>query len=270
MNRYNFLQLGGYPFEADIYDGMQKAYEIFNSLGALAGNFTIISGCIVTGSNVSDGFVHIDGEIYPFKGGTIQPNVIFQNITQSEEFEDLTTKEIQVKTHVQFGTGVGSMLWADFKRPETTTQLTELIQNLTTRVQTLENTPTSFIVGMLMVWNRPAIDIPLGWVEATEMRGRMPIGMDPSYTQGADNTNYGLEILNNTGGKREHKLTKPELPNYNLTRTVGNETVQPGGVSIASSSAGSMFTQTFPSGGEDKAHTIMSPYRVVHFIKYTG
>lgn len=270
MNRYNFLQTGGFPFETDILDGMQKAYEIFNSLGALAGNYTIISGCIVTGSNVSDGFVHIDGEIYPFKGGTIQTTVVFQTVTQSVEFEDLSTKDIQTKKHVQFGTGVGSMLWADFKRPETTTQLTTLIQNLTTRVTVLEAQPTAFEVGMIMLWNRPAIDIPTGWVEATEMRGRTPIGLNPDYAQGTDTIDYGLEILNNTGGKREHKLTKSELPNYNLIRGVGSHTVQPGPVTIWSSEAGTNSNQIIPSGGEDKAHTIMSPYRVVHFIKYVG
>jgi hypothetical protein len=270
MNRYNFLQTGGFPFEVNILEGMQKAFEIFNCLGALAGPKTIISGCVATGSNISNGFVHIDGEIYPFLGGTAQGSVVIITTTQSAEFEDLTTKEIKEIKHVQFGTGVGSILWADFKRPETTTQLTTLIQNLTTRVETLEAQPDAIPVGMIAIWDRPAVEIPVGWAEYLPLRGRMPVGVDPSYTQGADNTNYGLEILNNTGGKREHKLTKPELPNYNLTRTVGNETVQPGGVSIASSSAGSMFTQTIPSGGEDKAHTNMSPYRVVHFIKYTG
>jgi hypothetical protein len=141
MNRYNFLQTGGFPFETDILDGMQKAFEIFNCLGALAGPLTIISGCVVTGSTVSNGFVHIDGEIYPFIGGTIQTNVIFQTVTQSAEFEDLTTKDIQIKKTVQFGTGVGSMLWADFKRPETTTQLTNLIESLTERVVDLEALP---------------------------------------------------------------------------------------------------------------------------------
>lgn len=270
MNRYNFLQTGGFPFETDILDGMQKAYEIFNALGALAGNFTIISGCIVTGSTVSNGFVHIDGEIYPFIGGPLQTSVVFQTVTQSVEFEDLTTKEIQTKKYVQFGTGVGSMLWADFRRPETTTQLTTLIADLTTRIVTLESRPIAIPVGLIAIWDRPANEIPNGWVEYLPLRGRMPIGMNENYTQGADNTNYGLEILGNAGGKREHQLTKPELPNYNLTRNVGNETVDGGGSLIWSNAPGSFATETIPLGGEDKAHTNMSPYRVVHFIKYVG
>lgn len=270
MNRYNFLQTGGFPFETDILDGMQKAYEIFNALGALAGNFTIISGCLVTGTNVSNGFVHIDGEIYPFLGGPLQTSVVFQTATQSVEFEDLTTKEIQNKKHVQFGTGVGSMLWANFKRPETTTQLTTLIQSLTERVVDLESQPTTIPVGLIAIWDRPANEIPTGWQEHTPLRGRMPIGMNENYTQGTDNTNYGLEILGNVGGKREHQLTKAELPNYNLTRNVGYETAQGGNNVIWSSAPGTYATQTIPSGGEDKAHTNMSPYRVVHFIKYVG
>lgn len=270
MNRYDFLQTGGFPFETDILDGMQKAYEIFNALGALAGNFTIISGCIVTGSNVGNGFVHIDGEIYPFIGGPLQTSVVFQTVTQSVEFGDLSTKEIQTKKHVQFGTGFGSMLWADFKRPETTTQLTTLIQSLTERVEDLEAQPTTIPIGLIAIWDRPADEIPNGWEEHVPLRGRMPIGMNENYSQGTDNTNYGLEILGNAGGKREHQLTKAELPNYNLTRNVGYETPSGGSETIWSSGPGTYATQTISSGGEDKAHTNMSPYRVVHFIKYVG
>ncbi len=162
------------------------------------------------------------------------------------------------------------MLWADFKRPETTTQLTTFIQGLTTRVVALEAQPTTIPIGLIAIWDRPAIEIPIGWQEHVPLRGRMPIGMNENYTQGTDNTNYGLEILGNAGGKREHQLTKPELPNYNLTRNVGYETPAGGSSTIWSSGPGTYATQTISSGGEDKAHTNMSPYRVVHFIKYVG
>lgn len=265
MNKYNFLQNGGFPFETDIFDGMQKAYEIFNSLGALAGNMTIISGCIVTGSTVSNGFVHIDGEIYPFIGGTMQTNVVFQTITQSVEFEDLTTKDIQIKKHVQFGIGVGSMLWADFKRPKTTTQLTNLIQSLTTRVEDLEARPQAIPIGLIAIWDRPAVDIPIGWQEHTPLRGRMPIGMNPD-----DND---LDVVGTYGGNKNHTLTIDEMPehSHDFDNMQGGGTAN--SVSDLIAAVGDVSSQTghetgLAGGGE--AFSIMNPFRVVHFIKYVG
>lgn len=263
MNRYNFLQTGGLPFEADILDGMQKAYEIFNSLGALAGNFTIISGCIITGSTVSNGFVHINGEIYPFVGGTIQTNVVFQSVIQSVEFEDLTTKDIQEKKHVQFGTGVDSMLWADFKRPETTTQLTTLINDLIGRVETLEAQPTAFEVGMVLVWKKPENEIPAGWIEWIDMRGKMPLGLNPADPD--------FDSLGTTGGTKDVALVEDNLPritlNYTKPAYSGNTDDSPGGGTPYYPPAAG--TLTFGKVTPDKINK-MNPYRIVHFIEYVG
>lgn len=271
MNRYNFLQTGGFPFETDILDGMQKAYEIFNSLGALAGNFTIISGCIATGSNISNGFVHINGEIYPFVGGAAQTTVVFQTTIQSAEFEDLSTRDIQEKKHVQFGTGVGSMLWADFTRPETTTQLTTLINDLIERVEDLEALPQATPVGLVAIWGLPANAIPTGWVEHIPLRGRFPIGQDVNYDSNTngDLTNYNLQTLDYAGGKREHQLTTAEMPahNHNFNSTSNGD--GGGYPATGDPNEGGSDIHMNTKGG-DKAHTNMSPYRVVNFIRYVG
>lgn len=71
MNKLNFNQTGGFPLSTNILDAMQTAYSLFNKLGGLAGNFAIIFGCEVSGSNVSDGVVYMNGEVLAFKGGTI-------------------------------------------------------------------------------------------------------------------------------------------------------------------------------------------------------
>lgn len=268
MNTYNFLQNGGFPFETDIFDGMQKAYEIFHSLGALAGDLTIISGCVENGSNVSDGFVHINGEILHFIGGAIGTNVIIEETTQSVEFQDQSTREIKKTRVAKFGVGLTVYPWENFTRPNTTTQLTTLLANLTQRVTDLENIPTSFVIGMVMVWNRPANEIPLGWEEYTEMRGRMPVGLNPNYVQGTDRTHYNLEVLGYAGGSREHQLTIAEMPAHN--HSAPNGFVSHGSGYDRDNGSGYGYNDSTYDTGGNQAHTNMSPYRVVHFIKYVG
>jgi hypothetical protein len=69
MNTLNFNQSVGFPLETNILDEMQTSYSLFNALGAIAGNFSIISGCVLSGSTVADGVVFINGEVLEFKGG---------------------------------------------------------------------------------------------------------------------------------------------------------------------------------------------------------
>ena len=67
MNKIDFNQTGGFPMSTQILDALQEAYKNFNVHGAMAGDLAIILGCEVGGGgNVTDGFVHINGELLPF------------------------------------------------------------------------------------------------------------------------------------------------------------------------------------------------------------
>ncbi|MEO8236404.1 MAG: hypothetical protein ABI549_13385 [Flavobacterium sp.] len=279
MNIQNFNQSGGFPLQTETLDEMQKAYELFNKFGDLAGNFAIISGCEVTGSLVSDGAVFINGELLEFRGGNIGDDVIIVQIATAQEFEDGNDKDVIFVRYATFGIGITSFPWTNFKRPKTTIQLTEqkaeqtLIDTLITRITALEARPIANVpIDAVLIWGKPANEIPVGWIEYQPLRGKTPIGLDPDYDSNTngDNTNYNLQTLGYSGGKREHSITKPEMPSYKLTRTVGNETVAGGSSNIWSNNAGTSYTEEIASGGQDKAHTNMSPYRVVHFIQYKG
>jgi hypothetical protein len=117
MNRLNFNQSVGFPLETEILDSMQTAYSLLNALGAISGNFSIISGCELTGSTVANGVVYINGEVLEFRGGNVQTNVkIFEEI-ESLEFEDAdTTHEVIFTRYVGFGTATIQWAWATFKR----------------------------------------------------------------------------------------------------------------------------------------------------------
>ena len=76
MDNIKFNQTGGFPLDTDILGAMQTSYGLFNQLGSLAGDLTILAGCEEVGNNVSEGIVFIAGEVLPFKGGTKGTTVI--------------------------------------------------------------------------------------------------------------------------------------------------------------------------------------------------
>lgn len=134
MDKLHVNQTGGFPMTTNILNAMQNAYNIFNALGNLAGNFTIISGCVETGSNVSDGVVFINGEVLPFRRGTKISKVRIVENTESKQFEDGTTKAVVFKRFVEFGTGVDAIDFSNFKRLDTILQIMQ-------RLTVLENDP---------------------------------------------------------------------------------------------------------------------------------
>lgn len=123
MNRINFMQTGGWPLDTDVLDSMQKAYDIFNGLGFLAGDLSIINGCIVNGNSVSDGIVFINGEVLEFKGGVLGPSVIIVSQPQNAVFEDGVSKTIQNIRFATFGVATTSYPWASFKRAYPTKEI---------------------------------------------------------------------------------------------------------------------------------------------------
>lgn len=103
MNRIKFNQTGGFPLDTDIMEAMQTSYTIFNQLGNLSGNKTIISGCDVLGKNIGDGVIYLNGEILTFKGGIVSDHIIIKEQVEMRVFEDGSTKPVIVKRYATFG-----------------------------------------------------------------------------------------------------------------------------------------------------------------------
>jgi hypothetical protein len=127
MNKGNFLQPGGFPMDTNVLDNMQKSYELFNKLGGLSGDLSIISGCEITGSSVSDGIVYINEELLEFKGGIISPSVIIINTNQTAIFEDGQSREIYNVRYATFGVATTSYSWASFKRAFPTKNISDAL-----------------------------------------------------------------------------------------------------------------------------------------------
>ena len=117
MNRVNYIQTGGFPMDTHNLDFLQNCFRLLNSLGDLAGDKAIISGCKITGNSISNGVVYLNGEIIEFRGGTIGTNVIIKEEAVSGTFENGSFKPIEITRYLTFGSSTPekTFVWAEFK-----------------------------------------------------------------------------------------------------------------------------------------------------------
>lgn len=256
MNLTNFVQTGGFPVKAERLQELQTAYSIFNHLGNLAGNLTILSGCSVVGTNVSDGFVFINNEILEFKTGTLATDVIIIEVPSSKEFKNGELKPVHYERYATFGTSVDSFPWASFKRPDP-------MITLMARLDIVEKKAAVFQAGGGMVlWNKPAAEIPEGWAEVIDWRGRIPVGYDVTQTE--------FNLMGKQGGSKNAVV----VSHTHTISDSGNVNNGIGGGSVANKTArwdsgsGTFLNGTISTEGVSGTGKNLQPYRVVLFIEY--
>lgn len=255
MNYINFDQIGGFPLSTNIFKLLQNAFTIFNSLGQNAGNKTIISGCVLVGSTVSDGVVYVNGECLEFRGGILQSNVILVEETSSLLFENNNMYPVIKTRYITFGTGDEQMNWADFKRVDP-------IITLMARLTSLEKKTSVFQAGGGMVlWNKPAAQIPEGWAEVVNWRGRIPVGMDVLQTE--------FNTLGKTGGNKNKTLSISEMPSHTHDFTLQGNGGGSNGITYNDGISNSK-SYTTESKGNGAQFSILNPYRTVLFIEFIG
>ncbi|MFK7059671.1 hypothetical protein V3Q90_05970 [Flavobacterium oreochromis] len=154
-----------------------------------------------------------------------------------------------------------------------------LVDQLIKRIEALEKRPQGSVpIGTIALWDKPANEIPQGWIEYVPLRGRMPIGQDPDYKQKDDRFNHKLNELGyGDGGKREHSLDIEEMPQHqHIQGSEGLYNTFGGGSHVGSRNWGGnngydAYKNALTSKlGDNKPHTNMPPYCVVHFIQYIG
>ncbi|BFO64133.1 phage baseplate protein [Chryseobacterium sp. KCF3-3] len=216
--RYNFkfLQTGGVPLTNDLMSLIEEAYGIFEVLGDLSGNLTILSGCDITGTNVTPGIVAIEGKLYYFEGGSIVSTVYIHKEDIQKTFEDQTTKTLIEKRTVRFGSGAVNYNWADFVKLKTLKEIQSKVDNsvsqddfdaLVTRVEVLEMKTAPIINGgVVWAWFKPVAEIPAGWKECIDIRGKVIVGLDPN--------DVDFSTLKGTIGAKKHTLTLAEMPSH--------------------------------------------------------
>lgn len=286
MNTINTEHNAGYPFDVAFLAFMQNSYCLFNSLGNMAGNKAIISGCEEIGNTITPGTVFINGELFPFEGGAKGDTVIIKEETNEVTFDDGFLRPLENIRTVTFGrsTPQKTFNWEDFKRVNNLQELgknkaeNKALEELKDEVEKLKKQKQAVPIGLIALWGKPANEIPEGWREYVNLRGKMPIGLDPDYVKTKDDVqDYRLNALNQSGGERSHKLTIAEIPSHSHQQ--GSEALHNlfGGGSYVgerhwggTSGVGAFTKQNTSTVGVDQPHNNMPPYRVVQFIEYVG
>ncbi len=263
MNFLNFNQAGGFRLSTEILAATQAAYSLFNALGFIAGEKTIISGCNVTGSSVSDGVVFLNGEVFNFKGGSISANVIVRETVKSYPFQDGTVKPVIYERYVTFGTALPEQtyLWADFKRIFATKDIQSFKDDFETRITALENKPSDWPVGAIIRYDQPLVVLPpAGWEDWNPVNEQGRVWVARSESDG----DFGLGSI---GGSKTHTLAESEMPKHSHGFDYGSYTRGTGGSNTPVAVNGNAGTSNTREKGGNQPHNNLQPYVGVRYIK---
>ena len=283
MNTINFIQTGGVPFTNDVAQQFENAYKIFNAYGALAGDKTIISGCLENGSSVSDGFIYVNNELFYFEGGSKSDN-IFLNVQNIDKvFEDQTTKTlIKIRT-LKFGNAIENVwAWSEFKRIDTMLSLMARLDNLEAS-QIITNAKLAIFTqgGVVFPWFKAVEDIPEGFAPVWNIAGKTIVGLDPNDTD--------FDTVGKLFGSKKHYLSIEEMPNHKHSTSPFNKFVAsasdiPGAdsttsldsnndtteIAIGNLDSAKMIIATEKPMGGNQPHNNVQPSIVANYIEWVG
>lgn len=271
MNKINFQQAGGFPLETETLDFMQSACAALQAFAALAGDNYILSGCQPQGAYFRDGFVVINGELLPFRGGLTQSDIVVREDRQPRPFENGQLKDVFFTRYATFGTGDGAIPLNSMKRLKTLDEFRNLPTSAgseididetdrlaTSRAVKLLNDKINALIpqGLIVIWSGRINKIPAGWAlcngenNTPDLTNRFVLGAGWHYSVG------------NTGGEKEHTLTVDEMPRHTHTQ---RWTSGPGG---AGGSGGHLIDGREDTGtaGANQPHNNMPPYYALAYI----
>lgn len=263
MNKTNFNQTGGFPLKTERLKELETSYLILQAFGNIAGNLTIISGCEVVGTTIADGVVFIDGEVLEFRTAVapVDSTVIIIEENIDRAFENGTVKTVHTKRYATIGTNPEvSWLWSDFKRPLET-------KNLDTRLAAIEKKLTIFQPGgVVFPWFKPVAEIPAGFQEVADMKGRTIIGYDPTQTE--------FNLIGKKGGAKSVSSTSAvPITGYSGTESTDGGTSGKLIISSGQNEEGE-YLDSLRKAGTAPNITIntstLSPYKIAAYIEYIG
>lgn len=270
MNKLDFNIKPGWPGSTETWEYLQNMILQAQGTSLLGGRNLILSGCIESVGNATDGIVCIDGEIFPFIGGPVQPTIIIVDAEVSREFFGGAINPYYHNRTATFGTGAGSVAWTDFKRNNPDNGVLARLDKVEKMLKPLMSYDVAGVptYGSWLFWGRPASEIPSGWeaVPDADWKGRVPVVMD---TADAD-----FDTVGKVGGEKKHTLSIGEIPAHTHTvkppssegtpgfgkSTTGNDPEENTGINAFNSG----------STGGGGSHNNLQPFKVVMFIRFAG
>jgi hypothetical protein len=272
MNTIDFSHTGGFPLETDTLDFLQKSLaEPIQALAVLGGDNYILSGVIENDGKVADGWMVIDGEVLPFKGGFKQSTIIINTIPKTADFEDGANRQIYFTRYATFGTGLKSIAFASLpfisdlqQQKKKDAELQAAHNALKDRVVKLEK--AQIIPGMIMAWSGSINSIPAGWQLCKALKDKFILGAGGDFPVGK------------IGGESRHRLTEDEMPSH--YHKVDLENILYAKIEeqhATEAHENKVYTRDYFNpethtnyAGSDRPHNNMPPYYALAYIEYVG
>jgi len=263
MNSTNFNQTGGFPLKTERLQELQTTFQILNAFGALAGNLTIISGCETVGATVQNGFVYINSELLEFRAGSVDEDskVIIIEEAVNRAFENGLVKQVHTIRYATFGTAETFWNWSEFIRPLET-------KSLGTRIDLIEKKLAIFQPGgVVFPWFKPAADIPSGFQEVEDIRGRTIIGYDPAQVE--------FNAVGKKAGEKAVTLSKENIPPLDLTLPVSASENSGGDNRWINTTdlefvGNKTYSDVVNKGNLASAVKTLPPYKIALYIEFIG
>lgn len=215
MDKQNFESKDRFPLSTQSLSFMQDMIKASAQLALIGGDNYILSGCVTTNNNVSDGIIVIDGEVMPFKGGTIVETITIIEETIPVSANGLTFEDARIKRHAKFatGTGVNYYPWANFKHLQTNKQLEEAKATVKYVDDAIAGIQAGSIpTGVIVMWGGSEADIPTGWVlcDGREIAPQVFVpNLSGKFIVGFNRSDEDYDTIRKTGGEKE-VILQPE------------------------------------------------------------
>lgn len=254
-------------------DNVGNGYQLYEAMTSVAGKNDLIQP--LTALNAATLSIPIKiaalkvNESVTFIAG-IDSNVSYTDIKGSDNITKAITLDGDFKTGQQVQIINTAMT---VKIVGLYTSLT--VPNLQARIVALEGSISTFtqklsiftLGGAMFIWNKPVNQIPAGYQEVTDMKGKTVFGFDVA--------NPLFNVVGNDGGSATKTLVKANLPNVKLKvfpsgdRYGENGAAQAGFFSSSGdSNAGGATWAESEAMGSSTPMDVLNPYRIVAFIEW--
>jgi hypothetical protein len=133
-SRHLRVSATGFPGTNQTWRFIQDAWrEPLNALALLAGDKTVVTGCIVAGGSMGNGYIVLNGEILPFQAGAIGENITMIKDIINVDYDvdidsdgNLDNLPAYESRYLRFGSdGENTFPYSELKRLQTIQQLSD-------------------------------------------------------------------------------------------------------------------------------------------------
>lgn len=258
----DFTQQDGLWVFQETLAKMQGSYkDSITALVSIFGDKTILTGCEVSGTNITSGWIISGGELLPFVGGTAKARVVLNTVTGTEFFDDGSQKPIYTSKSLVLA-DAGGFAFSDLKRAIP-------YQNLWCKgdikdvVCDANYIATNFDSSGLGKNERLGWAIMNGQNGTLDAGGRVTVGYSAITINPGDNVwDYIYNTVGSMAGEKMHTLSIQEMPSHD--HGLPNNWNEDGAGHIASGGRvdeGAISDRTAKTGG-GQSHENRQPFIV--------